>query len=296
MVHDGQADVAVDPDLGEGALAQEVLDGPAVSGRGEAQEFLVAVRQVVVLVVGDHPDRAAQVGVVAEVLAQQSHLLGRALFGDAAVGEVGDDVALGERLLAPQLLVGESDAVLLQEHRVVGLLRDRDRRQAALPQQGVEDPPVLVLVGAVPRDLRREGALARGYECRDAAVLPAALGFPAGGDRAEQPESLVVVEHLLEQVLCREHHCHLRAGVRRAPVKCAWPRRATGALPHWAERGCPPRPARRRRTVSAQPRNPTVPPALFPVTAVAGRPPSPHHGRGAARRRHGPGPPSAMPA
>ena len=101
MVHHGEADVPVDADLGERALAQGPLDGAAVAGGREAQQFLVAVGEVVVLVVGDHPDGLADLGVVGEVLAQQHHLVGGALFGDPAVGEVGDDVLHGERLVAP---------------------------------------------------------------------------------------------------------------------------------------------------------------------------------------------------
>ena len=51
VAHHGEADVPVDADLGERALAQGPLDGPAVARGGEAQQFLVAVREVVVLVV-----------------------------------------------------------------------------------------------------------------------------------------------------------------------------------------------------------------------------------------------------
>ncbi len=225
MGHDGEADVAVDPDLRERALAEGPLDHAAVSGVGEAQQFLVAVGEVVVLVVGDHLDRAAEVGMVGEVLAQQLHLLRGALFGDPAVGEVGDDVRHGEPLLALELLVGEADAVLLQEHRVVGLVRDGDGLQTALLQQGVEDPPVLVLVGAMAGDLGGERALAVRDERGDAGVLPAALGLPARGDGAEQGEGLVVVEDLREQTLGRKHREHLSAGLRGTPQRTSQMRR-----------------------------------------------------------------------
>ena len=49
-------------------------------------------------------------GSVAEVPAQQPHLLAGALLGDPAVREVDHDVLLGELFLAPQLGVGEADA------------------------------------------------------------------------------------------------------------------------------------------------------------------------------------------
>ncbi len=55
-------------------------------------------------------------------------------------------------------VVGEADALPLQEHRVVGLGRDGDGGEAALLQQGPEDASVLVLVGAVPGDLRGQRA------------------------------------------------------------------------------------------------------------------------------------------
>ncbi len=243
--HHGEADVAVDADLGERALAQGALDGAAVSGVGEAQQFLVAVGEVVVLVVGDHLHRAAEVGVVGEVLAQQLHLLGGALFGDPAVGEVGDDVLDGERLVALELVVGQADAVAFQQHRVVGLRGHRDGLQTALLQQGVEDPAVLVLVGAVPGDLGCEVPLRVGHERRDAGVLPAALGLPAGRDRAEQREGLVVVEDLLEQALRRQHGAHLSAAsgsavrMSTAPqgrVKCGGGGTATGGADNCADR------------------------------------------------------------
>src|SRR5690606_35760751 len=160
--HHREADVPVDPDLGERALPQGALDGAAVSGAGQAQQFLVAVGEVVVLVVGDHAHRTAQFGVVGEVLAEPFHLLGRALLGDPAVGQVGDDVLHGERLVAPQPAVGQADPVLLQQHRVVGLGRYGDGVHAALAHQGVEDAAVFVLVGAVPGDLGGKNALVLG--------------------------------------------------------------------------------------------------------------------------------------
>ena len=102
MGHHGEADVPVDADLGERALAQRPLDGPAVPGGGEAQQLLVAVGEVVVLVVGDHlAPRGRPRGGRAKYLRSMVHLLGGALFGDPAVGEVGDDVLHGERLVAP---------------------------------------------------------------------------------------------------------------------------------------------------------------------------------------------------
>src|SRR5690606_33817827 len=142
-------------------------------------QFLVAVGEVVVLVVGDHLDRPAQVGVVGEVLAQQLHLLGGALLGDPAVGEVGDDVLDGEGLVPLELVVGQADAAPFEEHGVVGLGRYGDGVQAALLHQGVEDAAVLVLVGAVAGDPGGHLAFGLGDEGGDAGVLPAALGLAA---------------------------------------------------------------------------------------------------------------------
>ncbi|CAM5639143.1 hypothetical protein SAURM35S_07657 [Streptomyces aurantiogriseus] len=227
---------------------------------------------MVVLVVGDHLHGAAEVGMVGEVLAEQFHLLGGALLGDPAVGEVRDDVLHGQRLVGLELVVGESDAALFQEHGVVGLGRDGDGFEAALLHQGVEDPPVLVLVGAVPGDLGGEGALALRDERRDPGVLPAALGLAAGGDGAEQPERLVVVEDLLEQALGRKHReaplCIPRdsAGFRKERVKCGAMCAATAMSDNSAKRMTPP--SRRRR-------NRAGPGALFSVTAVAGKTPEP---------------------
>ncbi|KRD16212.1 hypothetical protein ASE41_24410 [Streptomyces sp. Root264] len=205
MVHDGEADVPVDADLGERAGPQGALDDPAVARSGEAEQFLMAVGEVVVLVVRDHLHRAAEVGVVGEVPAQQFHLLGRALFGDPAVGEVGDDVLHAQRLVRGEPVVGEADAAALQEHRVVGLRRYGHGVQAAPAHQSVEDPPVLVLVGAVTGDPGGETAFALRDERGDPGVLPAALRLAAGGDGTEQREGPVVVDDLLEQTLGRKH-------------------------------------------------------------------------------------------
>ena len=143
---------------------------------GQPQQLLVAVGEVVVLVVGDHLDRLAHLGVVAEVLVEHHHLVGGALFGDPAVGEVGDDVELGERLVAAQLVVRQADALPLQQRGVVGLPGDVGGRQAALAQQGVEDPAVLVLVGAVPGDLGRQLAHGGGHAARRSCRSPSRPG------------------------------------------------------------------------------------------------------------------------
>jgi hypothetical protein len=110
---------------------------------------------MVVLVVRDHPDRGKQVLTVIGALAQQLHLLGRALLGDPAMRQVDDDVALGQRVVPLQQAVAQSEAMVLQQHRVVGIGGHGHWLKSALAQQGIEDPPVLVLVGAVPHDLRR---------------------------------------------------------------------------------------------------------------------------------------------
>ncbi len=70
----------------------------------------MTVGQVVVLVLGDHLEGTAQVRVVGEVLAEQLHLLGGALFGDPALCQIANDVPLRQRLVRAQLLVGEADA------------------------------------------------------------------------------------------------------------------------------------------------------------------------------------------
>ena len=59
--HDRLADVAVDGDLGQGRRAQHGPDGVRVPRRGQPEQFLMAVGEVVVLVRGDHRDRAADV-------------------------------------------------------------------------------------------------------------------------------------------------------------------------------------------------------------------------------------------
>ena len=64
MRHHGQADVTVDGDLGQRGRAQHGPDHLAVADRGQPQQLLVAVGQVVVLVMGDHPDRPGDVGAV----------------------------------------------------------------------------------------------------------------------------------------------------------------------------------------------------------------------------------------
>src|SRR5690606_14740646 len=130
-----------------------------------------------------------------------------------AVGQVGDDVLHGERLVAPQPAVGQADPVLLQQHRVVGLGGYGDGVHAALAHQGVEDAAVFVLVGAVPGDLGGKNALVLGDQGGDAGVLPAALRLAARGDRAEQGERFVVVEDLLEQTPGRKHRDHLFRGL-----------------------------------------------------------------------------------
>lgn len=187
---------------------------PAVPLAREAQQFLVTVGEVVGLVVVDHVDGLAEFGMVPEVRDQHVHLVGGPLLGDPAVGEVDDDVPLGQRLVLAQLVVRETDAALFEQHRVVGVGRYRDGFEAALLQQGVEDPAVLLLVGAVPGDLGREVPHAGRDEGRDPGVLPPALRLAARRDRAEEPEGLVVVDDFLEQTLGREHRRHLRAHVR----------------------------------------------------------------------------------
>ena len=142
---------------------------------------------------------------VAGALAQQLHLLGRALLGDPAVHQVNDDVALGQRAVPLQQAVRQPEATVLEQHRVVGAGGHGHGRQAALAQQGPEDPPVLVLVGAVPRDLRRQVPPGLRDELGDAAVLPAALRLAAGRDRAEEPERLVVVDDLVEDRAGGQH-------------------------------------------------------------------------------------------
>ena len=194
--HHGQAHVAVDGDLGQRGRAQRGPDHLAVPGRGQPQQLLVAVGQMVVLVMGDHPDRPADVGAVSGVPEQRPHLLAGALLGDPAVRQVGDDVGLGELFLAPQPGVRQTDAGGLQPHGVVRVGGHGHRLQAPLAQQRGEDAPVLVLIRAVPGDLRRQAGLRAGHQRRDLAVLPPALGLAAGGDGAEQPERLVVVEDL----------------------------------------------------------------------------------------------------
>ncbi len=267
VAHDGEAHVAVDGDLGQRALAEHPLDGPAVAGPGEAQQFLVAVGEVVVLVVADHVDRLAHLGVVTEVPDQHVHLVGGALFGDAAVREVDDDVLLGQGHLAAQLLVREADAAALQQHRVVGLGGYRDGGQAALAEQGVEDPAVLVLVGAVSGDLGREVAHAVRHQGRDTGVLPAALGLPAGGDGAEQLEGVVVVDDLLEQAAGREH------GTSQTPVGGAG-NRWVALLVRMNEIGG-----------WAATRNPAGVPGVVRCVGRGGEdPPSPHHGRRSVHR------------
>lgn len=176
--HHGEADVTVDLDLGQGALAQHALDGASVSGSREAEQFLMAVREVVVLVVADHPDGLAQLRMVAEVLDQHVHLVGRTLFGDPAVGQIDHDVLLGQGLLTTELVMGEPNAVALQEHRVVGLRGHRHGFEPALVQERVEDPAVLVLVGAVSGDLGREIGHPVGHQGCDAAILPTPWDSP----------------------------------------------------------------------------------------------------------------------
>jgi hypothetical protein len=70
---------------------------------------------------------------------------------------------------------------------------------------------VLVLVRAVPGDLRRQVGLRAGHQRRDPAVLPPALTLAVGGDGAEQLERLVVIEDLLEDRPGREHPNYLRS-------------------------------------------------------------------------------------
>jgi len=166
---------------------------------------------MVVLVVGDHPDRPADVRAGAGVLAQRLHLLAGALLGDPAVCQVGDDIAFGQFPAATQPGMRQADAGVLQPHRVVRVRGHGHRLQAALAQQRGEDPAMLVLVGPVPCDLRCQITLRSGHQRRDPAVFPAALCFAAGRDRAEQPERLIVVEDLLEDRPGREHPKYLRS-------------------------------------------------------------------------------------
>ena len=75
---------------------------------------------MIVLVIGDHPDCPGDVGAVPGVCAQRPHLLlAGALLGDPAVGQVGDDVGLGELFLAPQPGERQADACGLQAHAAV---------------------------------------------------------------------------------------------------------------------------------------------------------------------------------
>jgi hypothetical protein len=170
---------------------------------------------VVVFVVRNYLDGAAKVWVVGEVFAEQLHLLGGALFGDSAVGQVADDVPLRQWLVCTQLLAGEADALLLQKHHVVGVLGDWHRAEPALTHQGSEDPAVLVLVHTVPGDLGTQLPMGFGDQRCNPVVLLPALGLTAGGNGAEQPERFVVAEDLLEQASGREHHRHLSTSIRK---------------------------------------------------------------------------------
>jgi hypothetical protein len=203
--HDRPADVPVDSDLGQGRLAQRAPDDVRVPGRGQPQQLLVAVGEMAVLVIGDHPDRPADIRAGAGVSPQRPHLLRRALLGDAAVRQVGDDVAFAQLLVAPQLAVRQPETQILQPHRVIGLGRHRHRIQAPPAQQRSEDAPVLILIGAMPGDLGRQVLARPGHQRCDPAVLPAALRLTAGRDGAEQPERLIVTEDVPEDCPGREH-------------------------------------------------------------------------------------------
>jgi len=115
---------------------------------------------------------------------QRLHLLRGTLLGNPAVREVGDDVAFGELGVASQLIVSQAEPEALQHHRVVGLGGHGHRLQSSFRQQRAEDAPVLILVGAMPRDLGRKVPARLGNTVRDPAVLPAALGLAAGRDGA----------------------------------------------------------------------------------------------------------------
>jgi hypothetical protein len=75
MGHDSRADIAVDSDLDKCAGAQGALDELLMSGAGQTQQLLVAVGQMVILVVRDHPDSSPDVRSLPGVLAQSPHLL-----------------------------------------------------------------------------------------------------------------------------------------------------------------------------------------------------------------------------
>jgi hypothetical protein len=203
--NDGLADVAVNTDLGEGRSAKYVADGGCMPGCGQAQQLLVTIGEMVVLVIRDHSDRGSDVLVAASVFAQHAHLLRRTLLGDPAVRKVRDDVALSQLLVPRQLIVRQADPSTLEQHRVVGLGGDGHRFEAPLAQQRIENASVLVLVGTVPGNLSRHALIGLRYERRDPAVLPAALRLAAGCDRAEQLKRLVVVENIIEDCARREH-------------------------------------------------------------------------------------------
>jgi hypothetical protein len=183
LVDEAEADPAIDPDFGMRVLLQHALDQRPVPSRAQPQKFLMAVREVVGLVVGDHRERARELGVLAEHLELQVDLLRRALLGYAAVHEVADDFLVAEQFVFAQPRVRQPDAPLFEQHAIVGIRRNPDRRQAALLQQGGEQPAMLALVLAVPANLGSEFAVAG--EQRDALVLPSALCFTLRRD-AEQ--------------------------------------------------------------------------------------------------------------
>lgn len=205
MRHDRRGHVPVHGDLGHRGRVQFGPDGVLVPGRGQPQQLLVAVGQVVVLVGRDHPYRPADVRPGARILPQCPHLLAGALLRHPAVRQIDDDVLLGERLLLPQAGVCETDASVLEPHRVIRIRGNVHQLQATLAQQRREDTAVFVLIGAMPGDLGCQVALGLGNQRRDPAVLPSALRLVGGSDGAKQLERLVVIENLVKDRSWRKH-------------------------------------------------------------------------------------------
>jgi hypothetical protein len=77
---------------------------------------------------------------------------------------------VGEGPILEEALVGETDAPLLEEQRVVRFGGHIESLETALLEQCVEQAPVFGLVLSVAADLRRE-RLVLG-ECGDSLVLP----------------------------------------------------------------------------------------------------------------------------
>jgi hypothetical protein len=100
--HDGRADIPVDGDLGQRGSAERATDDLAVPGRGQPQQFLVTVGEMIIFVAGDHPHRTADVLPVAGIFAQGLHLFRGPLLRDPAVRQVDHYVGLSQLLPAAQ--------------------------------------------------------------------------------------------------------------------------------------------------------------------------------------------------